>query len=168
VIAAIQRCDCCAEPLPIVGGVVDYATDDEVCEGSDAPGFYLCTRPDCARRYDGMMVADRRVLFGNGRALGEEIERTRRDAAVRDAPIERDGYGMRVMRDADDLAIRIAREVDAAAAELAGLRPTRRTARLAAQAHAYQRIAALVEAYTSKFGVDVADQVAAASRAGVL
>lgn len=58
----IISCDCCSEPI-----VGDYMTDDEVCQGSDAPGFCLCDRPECRALHENLTVADRRALYSAGR-----------------------------------------------------------------------------------------------------
>jgi len=56
-------CDCCNKPVG-----TNYYTDDEVCKGSDDPGFYLCERKRCAPLYAGLTVAQRAHLFGAVRA----------------------------------------------------------------------------------------------------
>lgn len=35
-------CDGCGKPV-----TGEHCTDDEICQGSDGPGFYLCTRKRC-------------------------------------------------------------------------------------------------------------------------
>jgi hypothetical protein len=52
------RCDVCGKPVR--GG---YATDDEVCEGGDGPGFRLCSRKRCIAQYEGKPVAERRAIY---------------------------------------------------------------------------------------------------------
>lgn len=58
-----NHCDCCT--LVIEG---DHITDDEVCQGSDDPGFFLCNRPECLAKHTDLSVEDRRKLFAEGRA----------------------------------------------------------------------------------------------------
>lgn len=41
--SAAPKCDCCGKPT---NEALRY-TDDEVCQGSDGPGFYLCHRKRC-------------------------------------------------------------------------------------------------------------------------
>ena len=60
------RCDSCGESTG-----PDYCTDDEVCQGGDGPGFFLCSRPTCTRRYASMNVEERRSFFALGRAAYE-------------------------------------------------------------------------------------------------
>ena len=73
----VDRCDCCAEPLEYINGVADYATDDEVCKGSDDPGFYLCADPDCVALYATESVEARRQRFTLGRRQAAENEARR-------------------------------------------------------------------------------------------
>ncbi len=54
----IQLCDSCGKPIH-----GDHLTDDEVCVGSDGPGFYLCNRTRCQTSYEDLTVDQRRVLF---------------------------------------------------------------------------------------------------------
>lgn len=37
-----QPCDGCGKPVG-----TNYFTDDEVCQGGDGPGFFLCERKRC-------------------------------------------------------------------------------------------------------------------------
>ncbi len=41
------ECDACGK---VAGD--DHYTDDEVCDGGDGPGFFLCTRRSCMARRD--------------------------------------------------------------------------------------------------------------------
>lgn len=50
-------CDACGKPV----GTAFY-TDDDVCGGSDGPGFYLCDRKQCIARRDLPLDA-RRALY---------------------------------------------------------------------------------------------------------
>lgn len=58
-----HKCDACNKPTG-----VDYFTDDEVCGGSDGPGFYLCARKGCEKRRDALEVDARRALYTATRA----------------------------------------------------------------------------------------------------
>lgn len=62
--AKSPKCDCCGKPTGR-----EYATDDEVCNGGDGPGFYLCSRTRCIAKYEGLDVETRRKLFTESRAL---------------------------------------------------------------------------------------------------
>lgn len=56
-----QPCDACGQPL---AGV--HITDDEVCRGTDRPGYYLCGRAACpaSRAYAlGYSTAVRAALY---------------------------------------------------------------------------------------------------------
>jgi hypothetical protein len=64
-------CDCCAKAVDDN----DYITDDEVCQGSDDPGFFLCSDPDCLASREGLSVMERRRLFGIGREKGQKQHR---------------------------------------------------------------------------------------------
>lgn len=58
-------CDACGKPC-----TGEHFTDDEVCGGSDGPGFYLCGRVRCiAKRPDGL--EDRRTYYTAQRARNE-------------------------------------------------------------------------------------------------
>lgn len=61
--AKSQSCDCCGKPVG-----TEYLTDDEVCGGSDGPGFYLCQRKRCAAKQAGLSVEARRALYTAQRA----------------------------------------------------------------------------------------------------
>lgn len=52
------RCDGC-------GGAIkgDYLTDDEVCNGGDGPGFYICERVHCSTKLAAMSVEQRRTHY---------------------------------------------------------------------------------------------------------
>lgn len=51
-------CDCCNKPVGTA-----FFTDDEVCQGSDDPGFYLCERKACVAKREKLSVDDRRALY---------------------------------------------------------------------------------------------------------
>jgi hypothetical protein len=51
-------CDHCGKPT---GG--DYCSDDEVCQGSDGPGFFLCDRKRCVATRDALTVSERRARY---------------------------------------------------------------------------------------------------------
>lgn len=58
-IASTIRCDGC-------GGVIadgQHYTDDEVCEGGDGPGFYLCGTPACNEQTAGMSANQRHAFY---------------------------------------------------------------------------------------------------------
>jgi hypothetical protein len=63
---ASPKCDGCGKPTGR-----DCATDDEVCQGGDGPGFYLCGRVRCGKRYVGMAVDARRAFFTAQRDVNE-------------------------------------------------------------------------------------------------
>ena len=57
-------CDACGKPT----NEAHRATDDEVCQGSDDPGFFLCDRKRCqAKIPDGLEA--RRAYYNAQRAL---------------------------------------------------------------------------------------------------
>lgn len=43
------KCDACGKPTGD-----NYATDDRVCENTDGPGFYLCSRKTCQKACDSL------------------------------------------------------------------------------------------------------------------
>lgn len=53
------RCDGCGKPV----AEDDYATDTEVCGGTDGPGFCLCSRARCAKKLDGRTAEERRAIY---------------------------------------------------------------------------------------------------------
>lgn len=55
-------CEACGA---IVGA--DYCTDEEVCGGTDAPGFFLCDRDACSEKRNALNVNERRALYAEGR-----------------------------------------------------------------------------------------------------
>lgn len=57
-------CDCCGRS----SGYPHNFTDYDVCGGDDGPGFLLCGRPACGKRYEGKSVEERRAIFTAGRA----------------------------------------------------------------------------------------------------
>jgi hypothetical protein len=61
--AVSEACDCCGK-----GTGRDYCTDDEVCGGTDGPGFFLCARARCRAKVEGLGVEERRVLYTAQRA----------------------------------------------------------------------------------------------------
>ncbi len=64
---ATIRCDFCGGAI----GNNTYCSDDEVCAGSDGPGFYLCGRTRCETARRGLSVATRRALYTAQRAVNE-------------------------------------------------------------------------------------------------
>lgn len=59
------RCDYCGAGV----GNNAYYSDDEVCDGSDGPGFFLCGRKRCIAARDQLPIEVRRVLYTAQRAL---------------------------------------------------------------------------------------------------
>jgi hypothetical protein len=59
----VALCDICGK-----GTGADYCTDDEVCQGSDGPGFYLCTRKRCGSKIEGLSIEQRREIYTKQRA----------------------------------------------------------------------------------------------------
>ncbi len=65
-------CDACGK----VAGE-NYATDDEVCGGTDGPGFFLCSRPACTSKVpEG--PEERRVYYTAQRTKNDAAESKRR------------------------------------------------------------------------------------------
>jgi hypothetical protein len=65
-----QPCDACGKPIH-----GDYSTDDEVCAGTDCPGFFLCQRKSCWKKYENMDRATRtRFFFEQSKRGGYTIE----------------------------------------------------------------------------------------------
>lgn len=62
------KCDCCGKPVKPAG----HVTDDEVCAGGDGPGFYLCHRARCGKKYEALSIEQRRELFTTQRAKNEQ------------------------------------------------------------------------------------------------
>lgn len=60
-------CDGCGKPAGTA-----WFTDEEVCGGSDGPGFYLCDRSACVARRDGLAVEQRRALYESTRTATEQ------------------------------------------------------------------------------------------------
>lgn len=63
-------CDACGKPT----NEATRATDDEVCGGSDAPGFYLCDRKRCGARIPAD-AEERRAYYAAQRALNDAAQR---------------------------------------------------------------------------------------------
>ena len=64
-----QPCDACGKPIH-----GEYATDDEVCCGTDCPGFFLCGRKTCWKKYEHMNRAERtRFFFEQSKRGGYDI-----------------------------------------------------------------------------------------------
>lgn len=66
------KCDACGKPVG-----TNYYTDDEVCGGSDGPGFYLCDRKRCMSKRDLPTVEARRALYTAQREANEAADRPR-------------------------------------------------------------------------------------------
>jgi hypothetical protein len=60
------KCDACGKPVG-----TNYYTDDEVCSGSDGPGFYLCERKRCGASLEGLDVVSRRSIYEKRRAKND-------------------------------------------------------------------------------------------------
>jgi len=56
-------CDACNKPT----NEAERYTDDEVCQGSDGPGFFLCHRKRCITKRD-LPLEERRTLYTLTRA----------------------------------------------------------------------------------------------------
>lgn len=56
--AVEQLCDLCGKPIH-----GRYGTDNEVCDGGDGPGFYLCSRKACWKKIEGKSPEQRRVMY---------------------------------------------------------------------------------------------------------
>ena len=61
--ASAPKCDACGKPT----NEAERYTDDEVCGGSDGPGFYLCHRKRCIAKRD-VDLASRTALYTAQRA----------------------------------------------------------------------------------------------------
>jgi hypothetical protein len=66
-----RRCDACGRPCG-----TDYGTDDDVCGGSDGPGFFLCL--DYCNEVRHLGVEERRHHYTAQRARNDARERARR------------------------------------------------------------------------------------------
>lgn len=62
------RCDACGKSIP--DG--EHATDDEVCQGGDGPGFFLCSREACVQSHVNLPVNERVLLFRTQRERNEK------------------------------------------------------------------------------------------------
>jgi len=54
----MQLCDACGQRIRGV-----RCTDDEVCQGGDGPGFYLCDRKACRAQYQDKTIEERRTFY---------------------------------------------------------------------------------------------------------
>lgn len=59
-----HACDGCTLPVG-----ADHMTDEEVCGGSDGPGWYICHRRRCAAKLDGLSVEQRREVYTKNREV---------------------------------------------------------------------------------------------------
>lgn len=67
------RCDVCARGIDTQAS--EYCTDDEVCQGSDGPGFFLCNHPTCCRvqlRVLALPPEARRRIYAAVRESGKQ------------------------------------------------------------------------------------------------
>lgn len=64
---AAPRCDCCGKPT----NEAERYTDDEVCGGTDGPGFFICHRKRCATKRDALTLEQRRELYTTQRAKND-------------------------------------------------------------------------------------------------
>ena len=74
-------CDCCGWSSGYPANFTDY----DVCESSDGPGFLLCGRDACGKKYEGKTVEERRAIFTAGRARNvarQEARDARKAAAI--------------------------------------------------------------------------------------
>lgn len=65
---AAPKCDCCGKAT----NEAERYTDDEVCAGTDGPGFYLCHRKRCIAKRDLLDLAARTTLYTAQRAANDE------------------------------------------------------------------------------------------------
>ena len=79
-----QPCDGCRRNIEREDGVLNHATDTEVCGSSDGPGFFLCGTEACNALWENLDVEARRALFTKNRKLNDEA----RSQAKVDAEIE--------------------------------------------------------------------------------
>lgn len=74
----------------------NHMTDDEVCCGSDGPGFLLCGQPDCAAQgWGDLPVNQRRKLYA--------AQRTRNELRQRPAPVASPSVNPTTLGDLDAL-----------------------------------------------------------------
>lgn len=66
-------CDACGKPT----NEAERYTDDEVCQGSDGPGFFLCHRKRCIAARD-LPLKQRRSLYTAMRAANDAAAARRR------------------------------------------------------------------------------------------
>ena len=92
---SIPRCDACGE---FCLSPDSYETDDEVCKGSDGPGFFLCGRDKCSRKLEGLDANARRKHYAGQRAFNEAL------AAMLRGTNERKLAGIRELREAVEWA----------------------------------------------------------------
>ena len=55
---ATAKCDGCNKPVG-----TNYFTDEDVCGGSDGPGFYLCDRKRCIAARCKLSVEEKRARY---------------------------------------------------------------------------------------------------------
>lgn len=68
-------CDGCGKSC----GYPNHGTDDEVCQGSDGPGFFLCSREKCAAsEWQDLPPAERLKLYTAQRAKNAAADARRR------------------------------------------------------------------------------------------
>jgi hypothetical protein len=58
-------CDGCGKPT----NEATRMTDDEVCGGSDGPGFFICDRKRCSAKLEPMTVEQRREHYTKQREI---------------------------------------------------------------------------------------------------
>jgi hypothetical protein len=75
--AQVEACDACGKNA----GYPNHNTDDEVCGNGDGPGFFLCNRKTCGKRYENLGVEDRRTLFAAQRAKNDAAAALRQKVA---------------------------------------------------------------------------------------
>lgn len=62
-------CDYCGKSIGRdAAGAINHYTDDDVCGGSDGPGFMLCGRVRCCREREALSVEERRAAYTRRRA----------------------------------------------------------------------------------------------------
>lgn len=99
-------CDACGRG---VGSLNDdsseWYTDNEVCGCGDGPGFYLCARASCRKRYAHMDVEERRVFFTLQREKNEAARKAASHVPRTGKPAPTRSYTRECLRVLDTFAI---------------------------------------------------------------
>lgn len=67
-------CDACGKAVNMDG---DWESDNEIANGSDGPGFYLCVRPACIKKRQKLGVVERTKLYTMQRMKNDEAATAR-------------------------------------------------------------------------------------------